>query len=146
MHTKTLALAAGLAAALAGCGGSGSSTTSAAHHRLPPPTHVYRVTLRPRSPATKPATGTGVAIVALHAGVGDVCWRFAHLHGFTGARSGVIIAPRAVIHLSTSSKLHHQGCRRLSANLLAAIAAKPERYTVAIPTATSPKGAISGRL
>ncbi len=79
-------------------------------------------------------------------GLAYLCWRFAHLHGFTGARSAVVLAPGAVIHLSTSSKLHHQGCRHLSAGLLALIARDPERYTVAIPTTSDPRGALSARL
>jgi hypothetical protein len=150
MHITKSAVAVGLvsvglAGVLSACGGSGSSTVSAAHVRASP-SHVYRVALTPQGAGAKRSGATGDAVVALHDGAGQLCWRFAHLHGFTSARSAAILAPGAVIHLSTSAKLHHQGCRRLTVAVLAAIARNPRRYTVTIPTAADPKGAVSARL
>jgi hypothetical protein len=127
MHITKSAVAVGVvsvgpAGLLSACGDSGGSTASAAHQTRSAPSHIYRVTLTPP------------------------CWRSAHLHGFTGARSAAILASGTVIHLSTSTKLHHQECRRLTAGVLAAIAQHPGRFTVTIPTAADPKGAVSARL
>lgn len=151
MATLTAGVALTAGAVLAGCGSSGSSGTSAGHHRARP-SHVYRVTLAPPPGATRTPVPTGVAVIALHDSPGELCWRFAHLHGFSGARSAAITsAPTGtthgvVIHLAKSTELHHQGCRHLSATTLSAIAAHPETFTVTIPTTAEPKGALSGRL
>jgi hypothetical protein len=151
MHITKSAVAVGvvsvgLAGLLAACGGSGSSTVSTTLHARSAPSHIYRVTLTPESSTAKRSGASGDAVIALHDSADQLCWRFAHLHGFTGARSASILASGTVIHLSTSTKLHHQGCRRLTAGVLAAIAQHPGRYTVMIPTAADPKGAISARL
>jgi len=136
----------GVAGFLAACGGSGSSTVSAAHQVRSAPSHIYRVTLTPQGTVARRSGATGDAVIALHDGAGQLCWRFAHLHGFTAARSAAILTPGTVIHLSRSARLHHQGCRRLTATALAAIARSPRRYTVTIPTAADPRGAVSARL
>ena len=147
MLRTTLGLVA-LGAAIGGCGssgGSGSTAVGSSGHHIPRPTHVYRVAMSPVAGAHA-SKASGVAIIALHDPSGEVCWRFAHLHGFTGARSASITAPGVVIHLSTSSKLHHQGCRHLTSAALSGIARTPGRYTVTIPTLADPRGAVSAHL
>lgn len=150
-------LLAGLA--LAACGSnhaSGAGTTRAASGTLPPaksrPTRLYTVTLsgHGETPAGA-AQGRGVAIVAFH-GSSLVCWRFAHLHGFTVA-TGAGIASGAsgrtgqtVVALSRGPRLHHQGCVPLSSALTRAIWSHPGGYYVNILSARYPRGAVRAQL
>jgi CHRD domain len=91
-------------------------------------------------------------VIALHDSTQQVCWRFAHLAGFSGATfahihrgppgtSGPIVVP-----LSTSTKLHHKGCVHTTASLLAAIAKDPPAYYVNIHSKQYPDGAIRSQL
>jgi hypothetical protein len=68
--------------------------------------------------------------IAIH-GSSVVCWRFAHLHGFTNAtfahihvgakgKSGNIVVP-----LSPGPRLHQGGCVPVSATLVKAIEHNP---------------------
>jgi CHRD domain-containing protein len=155
MRSRLLSAAlAVLAPSLAACG-SGSSTTSRSGSRtshLSRPTQIYRVRLS-GADETPPAPphGTGVAIIAFH-GSSKVCWRFAHLHGFTNAtmahinagakgRSGAI-----VVGLSTTAHFHHQGCAAISPVLSREIWSKPSQYYVNIRSTLYPGGAVRAQL
>ena len=143
-----------LALTLAACGG-GSSTSSGSGSRtshLSRPTEIYRVQLSGTA-ETPPAApnGAGIAIIAFH-GSSKVCWRFAHLHGFTHAtmahihagaqgRSGAI-----VVGLSTGGRLHHQGCVAVSAAVSHRIWSKPSQYYVDIRSTQYPRGAVRAQL
>ena len=81
-----------------------------------------------------------------------LCWRFAHLHGFTNAtlahihigtkgRSGDV-----VVALSTGPRLHHQGCVSISPVLSKRIWSQPSRYYVNIHSTQYPGGAVRGQL
>ncbi len=95
--------------------------------------------------------GGGDAVIAFH-GERKVCWRFAHLHGFSGAtfahihlgsagQSGAIVQP-----LSTAPRLHHQGCARISPTLSRQIWSDPSRYYVNIHSLKYPAGAVRAQL
>jgi CHRD domain len=110
---------------------------------------VYRVqvTGTPRGAAH----ATGAAIIALH-GDSLVCWRFAHLHGFTDATSAVIQSGsngrpgQVVIALSPGPRLHHQGCVPVSPALSRRIGARPGGYYVTIHSKQYPTGAVRAQL
>lgn len=146
--------AAVAALALAACGSGGSSTTAA---RRPAgagsrPSHLYKVNLSGSAETPRGARdGSGVAIIAVHGHV-HICWRFAHLHGFTNAtfahihrgakgHPGPIVVP-----LSVGTRLRHQGCVRTSAPLTEAIVRKPHGYYVNIHSTQYPAGAVRGQL
>ncbi len=90
----------------------------------------------------------GAAIIAFHTG-SKLCWRFAHLHGFTGAtvhlgaggHAGKVVPP-----LSPGPRLHHHGCVRVSPTLAAAIVGGPSTYYLNIGSAQYPGGAVRGQL
>lgn len=142
---------------LAGCGGSGSGTGGAANRPAVPgagsrPTEIYRVRL---NGATEPPRGAasagGAAIIAFH-GDSRICWRFAHLHGFTDATSAHILFAtggrmgRVVVALSTGPRLRHQGCAPVSPALSRRIWARPNRYYVSIESKQYPHGAAQAQL
>jgi len=142
---------------VAACGGSTSSNHGVSHVTLSGsahtrPAHIYRVRLggRAETPSGAPL-GRGDAIVAFH-GHSMLCWRFAHLHGFTQAASAQIHAGRpgrtgvALLSLSTGPKLHHQGCVAITPTLTTAIVHAPNRYYVTIPSAHYPAGAVRAQL
>jgi CHRD domain len=145
-------LGALVAVGVSACGGSGSSSGSghAAHHSRP--SHVYKLTLRGDSAKPPGApNGTGTAIIAIH-GHSEICWRFAHLHGFTGATGAqihsakVARAGKSEVSLSAGPRLHHQGCVRVAPPLVAAIVANPNRYYVDVASTRYPGGAVRARL
>jgi hypothetical protein len=163
MRPKLTALGlAALVLGVAACGGSNSSSST-------------RATSTPRATALSAATsagriliyrakltggaetppgapqGIGDAIIAFH-GSSVVCWRFAHLHGFTNptfahihigakGRSGNIVVP-----LSTGPRLHHQGCATVSGNVVRSIERSPQAYYVNIHSAQYPSGAVRAQL
>ncbi len=142
---------------LAACGGGGSSSTTAHHRSGVPssrsrPSHIYRVTMTGSAETPRGAAhGSGDAIIAVH-GDSELCWRFAHLHGFADATAAHIHlgtkghAGKIVVPLSTASRLHHQGCVRVSPTVVKAIAADPSRYYVNVHSAQYPAGAIRAQL
>ena len=72
---------------VAACGSSGSNSIAARPGRASGgrPTRVYRVQLSGTAETLPGAPhGSGAAVIAFH-GDSMVCWRFAHLHGFTNA-------------------------------------------------------------
>jgi hypothetical protein len=142
--------------ALAACGSSGSSSTTqasrAAGAAIKGPVKIYRVKLSGAAERTGgAAAGTGEAVIAFH-GASVVCWRFAHLHGFTGATSARIYRGsahkdgRAVASLSTGPRLHHEGCRHAHRAAISAIERRPQDYYVSIHSAQHPTGAVRAQL
>ncbi|MGZ4332012.1 MAG: CHRD domain-containing protein [Solirubrobacteraceae bacterium] len=158
MRSKLLVGAtAALVVGLAGCASSGSGTgAEALRAAIPasrsPPTQIYRVRLTGAAETPRgPAHGVGAAIIAFHGDL-SVCWRFAHLHGFTQAISAHIQVGingrtgQVVIALSPGPRLHHQGCVPLSPAVSRRIWAQPHGYFVSIRSKQFPEGAVRGQL
>jgi hypothetical protein len=92
--------------------------------------------------------GVGAAIIAFH-GDALVCWRFAHLHGFTEATSAhirVAQGGQSVIALSSGPRLHHQGCVPVSPAVSRRIWARPGGYYVNVDSKQYSRGAVRARL
>lgn len=145
-------LAVGLAAGLVGCGGGGTDHKSVAAAGAPSHKYVARLSGRGEPGGGAPA-GRGFAIVALHDAAREVCWRFAHLHGFFEAtsaavhhRAGRSRSGPVEIALSAGPRLHHQGCTSASTRLLAALAGDPGAYYVNVESARYRHGAVRGAL
>jgi|GEM_PF-2585610 len=142
--------------ALGGCGGSSSSSSTTArstHHRAPAHSahYVVRLTGNAETPRGAPG-GSGVAVIALHGRSLHLCWRFAHLHGFTDAtyahihRGAPGTAGPIVVPLSTHRKLHHEGCVRSTVAIFNSIEHDPAGYYVNIHSGKYPGGAVRGQL
>lgn len=157
MRSKSLAPSlAVLMLGVAACGGSSSSASSS---KVGPsaakgvgPIRIYRLALAGRieTPPGAP-NATGAAVIAFH-GSSTVCWRFAHLRGFTNAtvahihagakgKSGAIVVP-----LSSGPRLHHRGCVPVSGTLVKAIEHNPRGYYVNIHSTQYPNGAVRAQL
>jgi len=148
------------ALSLGACASSSSGTTSAGNSKAATPGHfprsrptrVYRVRLSGavQTPPGAPQ-GSGAAVIAFH-GDSSVCWRFAHLHGFTHATSAHIQGASdgrrgsALVALSRGPRLRHHGCVSVSPNLARSIWSQPERYYVSIRSRRYPAGAVAGQL
>lgn len=95
--------------------------------------------------------GVGAAVIAFH-GDSLVCWRFAHLHGFTTATSAHIQigtigrTGQVVIALSPGPRLHHQGCAPVSPAVSRKIVARPSGYYLNVYTKQYPQGAVRAQL
>jgi hypothetical protein len=137
---------------LAACGSSSSSGSHPAHRGPGRPLHSYRVTLTGKGlkPAGAPQ-GSGAAVVALHHRA-VVCFRFAHLHGFSGPTTAQIgrgakgQPGKPVLTLSGSHTLRRKGCVRASRALAAALPKSPSSYYLVINSKTYPEGAVRGQL
>src|SRR5664279_213938 len=141
---------------IAGCGGSSSSVSSSrtapATAKGTRPARIYhlRLTGKSETPPGAPAA-TGAAIIAVHSS-STVCWRFAHLHGFTNATFAHIHlgapgkAGNVVVPLSTGPALHHQGCVPVKPALIKAIERNPGGFYVNIHSAKYPGGAVRAQL
>lgn len=160
MRSKLMTLAvAAVVPSLAACGGSGGSTSAASGQRskaagsgIAGPVHIYRLALT--GTAEKPhgaSAGNGDAIIAFH-GSSLICFRFAHLHGFTNATTAHIHSGPAgktgsvVVALSTASRLHHQGCVHTAAAVVGSIEHRPQDYYLNIHSTQYPKGAVRAQL
>ena len=150
------------ALSLGGCGSGGSGTTaagssgggairhSAAARSRPTRTYDVRLSGTLLTPPGAPH-GTGAAIIAFH-GDSSVCWRFAHLHGFTDATSARIQLAvdgrlgSVVRSLSRGPRLRHQGCVAINPTLTKSIWSQPGRYYVNIRSRQYPAGAVRAQL
>jgi hypothetical protein len=154
---RLVGAAAALVAGLAGCESSGPGAGAEAHGAAIPaalsrPTEIYRVRLSGAAETPRgPAYGGGVAVIAFH-GDSRVCWRFAHLRGFTHPTSAQIQlgtngqAGQSVIALSAGPRLHHQGCVSVSAALSRRIRARPTGYYVNVHSQQYPRGVVRAQL
>jgi SAM-dependent methyltransferase len=145
------AVAVGVAACGSGAGNTpGTSTRSVLKVGTGSPPQIYRAQLSGAAAGGAPG-GVGTAIIALH-GSSVVCWRFAHLHGFVGATGASIDvgakgkSRRVIVALSNGPRLHHQGCARVSPQVVSAIRRDPSGYNVNIPSRRYPTGAVRARL
>ena len=106
--------------------------------------HLSGATGTPRG-----ATGAvGAAVIAFH-GDAQVCWRFAHLHGFTDATSAHIQTGgrgSVVVALSPGPRLHHQGCVAVSPTVSRKILARPAGYYVSVNSRQYEHGAVRAQL
>jgi hypothetical protein len=138
---------------LAACGSSGAGSSGAASSAASGrPTAIYRVPLSGRTePVAGARQGRGDAIVAFH-GDSLLCWRFAHLHGFTDAMNGELQAGapghagRVLMTFSAGPRLHHVGCVSVSPALSKAVMKNPSAYYVNVPNARYPAGAVRAQL
>jgi len=152
-----LALAAAtLTLVVAACGGGGGGGGgSGAPHRsaVGKPLHVFHVQLSGRQVVTPKGApgGTGAAVIALHHHA-VVCFRFAHLHGFTEPTTAALHqAPTGkrgpvVLELSRGTVLRHHGCVRAHRALGAALERSGSGYYVEIDSHQYPQGAVRGAL
>jgi CHRD domain len=146
--------------AVAACGGGGNTTAASGAHAASGtlalsrsrPTRIYTTALSGRAETTHGAPlGRGVAIIAFH-GQSVVCWRFAHLHGFTNATVAHIFAGASgkagapVLGLSSGPRLHHEGCVSISPTVTRTIWSHPHAYYVSIASAQYPRGAVRAQL
>ena len=144
-----------MSAVVTACGGSGSSGGSkpapSNNANKPNVEWVVHVTGSAETPPG-PSGAVGYAIIALHDPLHQVCWRFAHLHGFQSATSADIYkgGPHTTgtlsIPLTAGPALHHRGCVAASATLMSALAADPSGYYVNIDSVANPKGAVRAQL
>jgi CHRD domain len=150
MRTKLLALGlAGTSLAITACGSSSPGAHGAA---AAGPVTIYRVAMSGSAEVKRGAAGgSGFAVIAFH-GSKALCWRFAHLHGFTGATSARIYAGssgkggKVIVSLSPGPLLHHQGCRSVGATVVNAIEGKPSAYYVNVHSVKYPAGAVRGQI
>lgn len=152
--TLTCALTASLLL-LAACGHAGprSPTRPDAGVSASRPSRKLVATLTGRTARFGGAPhGAGIAVIALHDAAHEICWRFAHLHGFTAAthaelrRGAGRDTDPVVLDLSSAPRLHHKGCERARPSLTEAIARQPDRFYVNVDAAGFPSGAVRGRL
>lgn len=147
-HVAVAAVLAAIVVGGTGCGGSsGASNVTASR-----PTQLYTVALSGGAePHTGARHGRGFAIIAFH-GPKLICWRFAHLHGFTIATRAAIYAAapgetgQVAIALTGPPRLHHRGCVATTAVTSAKIVHTPQRFYVNVFAARFPQGAVRGQL
>lgn len=148
-HVAAAAVLATIAVGGAGCGGGTGGVANVTSSR---PTERYTVALSGRAERhTGARHGRGFAIIAFH-GPRLVCWRFAHLHGFTIATRAALYAAapgetgRVAIALTGPPRLHHRGCVATTAVTSAKIVHAPRRFYVNVFAARFPQGAVRGQL
>ncbi len=112
-------------------------------------TYSVKLTGKAETPAGPPS-GTGSAVITVHGKTDQVCWRFAHLKGFTTPKvshihsgatgvSGPIVAPLGSLYKA-------KGCVPASATLLKAIEKNPHAFYVNIHNTKYPGGAVRAQL
>jgi hypothetical protein len=156
MRTKLLVASLTLPAlAVLGCGASGASSPPAAPPgaNLGVPSHIYRVKLSgSREKPPGPGTAVGYAVIALHDSHHELCWRFAHLHGFTDATDAHIRVGPSVstghvfLTVSAGPRLHHRGCLSVTTNAMSKIEVNPSGYYVDVASVRYPNGVIRAQL
>lgn len=153
MSAKVLGICGLLAAsvAIAGCGGSSAPANSRAHVNAQKPSVEYVVRMSGTS-ESPPTHGVGDAVIALHDKAHEICYRFAHMRGFTDASNAQILrgATREtgtiVVSLATGPRLHHRGCLPMGATVMTAIAADPSAYYVEVRSVQYPRGLVRAQL
>jgi CHRD domain len=160
MNSKLMIPLALAVAGLAACGSSGGGSGShPASHGPGRPVRSYHVTLSGKAVVSATKTvkaagaprGAGAAAIALHHHA-LVCFRFAHLRGFTNPTTAQIAqapkgkAGKAVLELSRTHALRRRGCARASRALAAALEKTPSNYYVLVNSKQYPHGAIRGQL
>ncbi len=147
-----LSLAAALVLAACGGSGGGGSGSKAPSRGIGRPVRTYNVKLT--GTALKPPGaphGSGATVIALHHHA-LVCFRFAHLHGFSDPTAAAVgqgakgQTGKIVLELSRGRGLHHKGCVRASRSLGAALEKKSAAYYVVVISKQYPKGAVRGQL
>jgi hypothetical protein len=152
MGTRTLVCGVFAVLAVSACGSSSKKAAPASHHHSSRPARTYKLRLTGAAEVPPGAQkGSGSAVIAIH-GASNVCFRFSHLHGFSGATVSHIHAGGhgkagpVVVPLSTGSKLHHQGCVKASPTVVKAIEGHPASYYVNIHSKKYPGGAVRAQL
>lgn len=149
LSTASVALATGLLLAACGTSGGGAPVAHTAGVTLGTPQAIYRARLSGAGTPTGAPAGRGYAIIALHHR-SILCFRFAHLHGFTVATRAVVYTgarPRAgSFWLTPGPRLHHEGCIRLTSATWTALRNRPGVYTVEVDSVKFPGGAVRARL
>jgi hypothetical protein len=160
MNSKLLIPLVLAAGGLTACGSSGGGSGShPASHSPGRPVRSYHVSLTGKAvvaPAKTAKTagapqGSGAAAIALHHHA-LVCFRFAHLRGFTTPTTAQIgqapkgKAGKVVLELSRTRALRRRGCARASRALAAALEKAPSNYYVVVNSRQYPQGAIRGQL
>lgn len=139
----------GAASALSACGSGSGSGAGTVNAQRPSVEYVVRLSGATETPPTR---GIGYAIVALHDGAHQICYRFAHLHRFVEATDAHIDrgaskhSGPAVLSLSAGPRLHHRGCVSAASGLMSSIAADPAAYYVEIRSVANPHGAVRAQL
>lgn len=117
------------------------------------PSKTYSVKMTGKAETPKgPPSGTGAAVVTVHGKTDKLCWRFAHLKGFSAPTLAHIhLGPagtsgNVVVPLSGAAKFKDKGCVRASPTLLKAIEKNPHGYYVNIHNKKYPGGAVRSQL
>ncbi len=122
-----------------------SKTTAAVASR----TYSVKLTGKAETPPGAPK-GAGAAVITLHGKTLQLCWRYAHLKGFTtplvshvhsgaAGTSGPIVVP-------LGSRYKAKGCVPASATLLKAIEKNPHSFYVNILNKKYPGGVVRSQL
>ncbi len=152
---STFVAVAAVSTTVAACGGSSGNTATSspanANVQKPNVEWVVHVTGKAETPPG-PSAGVGYAIIALHDSAHEVCWRFAHLHGFVSGttaeidKGGPHTNGAIVVPLSPGPALHHRGCVLASSKVMSALASNPAGYYVNIQSVAYPHGAVRAQL
>jgi hypothetical protein len=114
---------------------------------------VFRITLtgEAETPAGDPVA-TGVAILRMRAGQGQVCYRLsvtnltpaiaAHIHRAPAGASGNVVVPLQTPNAAGQAR----GCSAATRSLVATMLAKPANFYVNVHTKEFPGGAVRGQL
>jgi hypothetical protein len=96
--------------------------------------------------------GSGIAVITVNAGQGQVCWRIVEVKNIAPATAAHVhvgdagVAGPVVVALSPPTSGESEGCRDVSKELAQAIKSDPRHYYVNVHNAEYPAGAIRGQL